>query len=109
MHGFIVLTSQYHTKKVQESLQIIRKRIEEYPSLPDTLKQLDEVPDNVTEGRPPDDAELLQHLVGDEMQRTKKQQRRTRSDLNIFWDDCFKEIKRETNLDSKATNLYYLE
>ena len=59
MHGFIVLASQYHTKKVQESLQIIRKRIEEYPSSPDTLKQLDEMPDNVTEERPPDDVELL--------------------------------------------------
>ena len=108
MHGFIVLTSQYHTKKVQESLQIIRKRIEEYPSLPDTLKQLDKMPDNVTEGRPPDDAELLQHLAGDEMQKTTKQLRRARTDLDIFWDDCFKEIERETNPDSKSAKLYYL-
>ena len=67
MHGFIVLTSQYHAKKVRESLQIFRKRIEEYPSLPDTLKQLDEMPGNVTKQRPPENAELLQHLVGDEM------------------------------------------
>lgn len=73
MHGFMVLTSQYHTKNVQESLQIIQKRIEQYPSLPDTLKQLDEMPDNVRKERPPDDAELLQHLVGDEMQKSKKQ------------------------------------
>ena len=66
------------------------------------------MPDNVTEERPPDDAELLQHLVGDEMQKTKKQQRRARTDLDIFWDDCSKEIKRETNPDNKAANLYYL-
>ena len=89
-------------------MQIIRKRIEEYPSSPDTLKQLDEMPDNVTEERPPDDVELLQHLVGDEMKKTKKQQRRARTDLDIFWDDYFKEIKRDTNPDSKAANLYYL-
>ena len=108
MHGFIVLTSHYHTKKVQESLLIIRKRVEEYPSLPDTLKQLDEMQHNVTEERLPDDAEILQHLVGDEMQKTKKHQRRAKTDLEIFWDDCFKEIKRETNPDSKAANLYYL-
>ena len=42
------------------------------------------------------------------MQKTKKQQRRERTDLDIFWDDCFEEIKRETNPDSKAANLYYL-
>ena len=60
------------------------------------------MPDNVTEERPPDDAELLQHLVGDEMQKTKKQQRRARTDLDIFWDDCSKEVKRETNPDNKA-------
>ena len=60
------------------------------------------MPDNVTEERPPDDAELLQHLVGDEMQKTKKQQRRARTDFDIFWDDCSKEVKRETNPDNKA-------
>ena len=66
------------------------------------------MPDNVTEESPPDDAELLQHLVGDEMQKTKKEQRRARTDLDIFGEDCFKEIKRETNLDSKSANLNYL-
>ena len=42
------------------------------------------------------------------MKKKKKQQRRARTDLDIFWDDYFKEIKRETNPDSKAANLYYL-
>ena len=65
-------------------MQIIRKRAEEYPCLPDTLKQLDKMPDNVTEESPPNVAELLQHLVGDEIQKMKKEQRRARTDLDIF-------------------------
>ena len=59
-------------KKVQKSLQIDRNRIEEHPSLSNTLKQLDEMLDSNTEEWSPNNVKLLQHLVGDEIQKMKK-------------------------------------
>ena len=69
---FIILTSQYHPKKVQKSLQIDRNRIEEHPSLSNILKQLDEMLDSNTEEWPPNNVKLLQHLAGDEIKKMKK-------------------------------------